>query len=99
MSNNHYVNVEELGSINSRIEKKKRRVSSYSILVFINIVFILSSLVFYGYIIAYVNDKLYVMVDHALDKVSHIDGNVANINSDIEIFKEALCQIDPAFCP
>ena len=59
----------------------------------------MASIAFYGYIISYVNDKLYVMVDNALDKVSSIDANVANIDSDIEIFKEALCEVDPSFCP
>ena len=104
MSKDHYLNIQEIetssdNSIQFNKKKKRKRLSAYNILVFINVLFILASLAFYGYIISYVNDKLYVMVDHALDKVSSIDANVANINNDIGIFKEALCQIDPAFCP
>jgi hypothetical protein len=103
MSNNHYLNIQEIESSSDgsiRVKKKKtKRLSAYNILVFINIFFILASLAFYGYMISYVNDKLYVMVDNALDKVSHIDVDVSNMNSNIEIFKEALCEIDPAFCP
>jgi len=101
MSNNHYLNIQEIdsGSDGAIRVKKNKRLSAYNILVFLNILFILASLAFYGYMISYVNDKLYVMVDHALDKVSHIDVDVSNMNSNIEIFKEALCQIDPSFCP
>lgn len=103
MINDHYLNIQEIetnsDSSISVNKKRKKRLSAYNILVFINILFILASIAFYGYIISYVNDKLYVMVDHALDKVSSIDSNVANIDNDIQIFKEALCEINPAFCP